>query len=72
VVLHHLRIAAVQRALLVQNLWSHACTCLQICYVSPYQGRERGVLLQLGQEQLGHLPLGLFDEDMKNPPPPLE
>jgi hypothetical protein len=43
---------------------------LQVCYMSPYVGQERGVLLQLGQEQLGHFPLGLWDEDKKNPPPP--
>ncbi len=43
----------------------------QVCYVSPYLGQERGVLLQLGHEQLGHFPLGLFDENMTNPPPEL-
>lgn len=41
------------------------------CYVSKYDGRDRGVLLQLGQEQLGHFPLGLMDEEMKNPAPTL-
>ncbi|GBF90143.1 hypothetical protein Rsub_03276 [Raphidocelis subcapitata] len=40
------------------------------CYLSPYQGRDRGVLLQLGAQQFGHLPLGLFDEGQANPPPP--
>jgi hypothetical protein len=45
---------------------------LQLCYISLYQGRDRGVLLQLGQgELLGHFPLGLFDEAMANPEPSL-
>jgi hypothetical protein len=40
------------------------------CYLSPYIGQERGVLLQLGQDRLlGHFPLGLWDEDQSNPPP---
>lgn len=42
-----------------------------ICYVSQYYGKDRGVLVQLGTEQLGHFPLGLFDEEMKAPPPTL-
>ncbi|GLI62347.1 hypothetical protein VaNZ11_004963 [Volvox africanus] len=41
----------------------------QLCYVTRYDGRDRGVLLQLGQLQLGHFPLGFFDEGMKKPPP---
>ncbi|GIL91178.1 hypothetical protein Vretimale_18822 [Volvox reticuliferus] len=41
----------------------------QLCYVSRYDGRDRGVLLQLGQLQLGHFPLGFFDEGMTKPPP---
>lgn len=41
-----------------------------LCYASTYEGRDRGVLVQLGQQQLGHLPLGLFDEAMARPPPP--
>lgn len=55
-----------------------------LCFVDTYRGRcglvvwlctlahccrDRGVLLQLGQEQVGHLPLGLFDDAMSNPPP---
>lgn len=36
-----------------------------LCYVTLYQGRDRGVLVTLGSEQIGHLPLGLFDEEMK-------
>ncbi|GLC42046.1 hypothetical protein PLESTM_001280200, partial [Pleodorina starrii] len=36
----------------------------QLCYVSRYDGKDRGVLLQLGQVQLGHFPLGFFDEAM--------
>lgn len=44
----------------------------QLCYISLYQGRDRGVLLQLGQgELLGHFPLGLFDEAMAKPAPSL-
>jgi hypothetical protein len=39
------------------------------CYVSPYRGNDRGVLVQLGQAQLGHFPLGLWDEGMTQPPP---
>jgi hypothetical protein len=43
---------------------------LQLCYISQYQGRDRGVLLQLGQgELLGHFPLGMWDEGMAKPPP---
>lgn len=44
---------------------------MQICYVSPYTGKDRGVLVQLAQEQLGHFPLGLWDEGMGNPEPQL-
>ena len=43
----------------------------RLCYATAYNGRDRGVLLQLGQQQLGHLPLGLFDEGMAAPPPAL-
>lgn len=42
-----------------------------LCYASRYEGRDRGVLLQLGQQQVGHLPLGLMDEAMAQPPPQL-
>ena len=31
------------------------------CYATRYDGRDRGVLLTLGQSLVGHLPLGLFD-----------
>jgi hypothetical protein len=47
------------------------CPALQSCYVSAYLGRERGVLLQLGSEQLGTFPLGLWDEEQRAPPPTL-
>jgi hypothetical protein len=51
---------------------NHPCTPPpKVCYLSPYQGRDRGVLLQLGGLQLGHFPLGLFDEAQASPPPPL-
>lgn len=40
-----------------------------LAYVSQYGGQCRGVLLQLGQQQFGHFPLGLFDEQMSNPEP---
>lgn len=43
----------------------------QLCYLSAYQGRSRGVLVQLGSEQHGYFPLGLFDEAKAAPPPPL-
>jgi len=44
----------------------------QACYVSVYQGNERGVLVQIGQKQLlGHFPLGLWDEEQSNPLPPM-
>eukprot|EP00898_Chlorokybus_atmophyticus_P007675 jgi/Chlat1/7909/Chrsp68S07351 len=33
----------------------------QVCYASRYEGASKGVILQLGQRQVGHLPLGLFD-----------
>lgn len=41
----------------------------KVCYISPYLGKERGVLVQLGQEQLGHFPLGMWDESQSRPPP---
>ena len=41
-----------------------------LCYCTRYEGRDRGVLVQLGRCQLGHLPLGLHDEAMARPPPP--
>lgn len=44
---------------------------MQLCYVSAYESRDKGVLVQMAQEQLGHFPLGLFDEAMKNPEPEL-
>eukprot|EP00887_Chlorella_sp_A99_P003136 scaffold9.g3136.t1 len=43
----------------------------RLCYASAYAGRDRGVLVQLGQAQLGHLPLGLHDEAKAQPPPSL-
>lgn len=30
-------------------------------YAALYTGTDRGVLLSFGQEQIGHLPLGLFE-----------
>lgn len=42
-----------------------------LCYASRYEGRDRGVLVQLGQRQIGHLPMGLLDEAMAAPPPQL-
>ena len=41
----------------------------RLCYASLYEGRDRGVLVQLGQRQVGHLPLGLLDEGMTNAAP---
>jgi hypothetical protein len=43
-----------------------------VCYVSRYDGRDRGVLVQFGSMQIGHLPLGLLDEPKAKPPPALE
>ncbi|KAI8463525.1 MAG: hypothetical protein J3K34DRAFT_143479 [Monoraphidium minutum] len=43
----------------------------QVCYLTGYQGRDRGVLIQLGGLQLGHFPLGFWDEGRANPPPPM-
>ncbi len=40
-------------------------------YVSEYTGNDRGVLVQLAQQQFGLLPLGLFDEHKTAPPPAL-
>ena len=37
----------------------------KLCYVTGYEGRDRGVLVTLGTAQVGHLPLGMFDEEMK-------
>ena len=42
-----------------------------LCYATLYDGRDRGVLVQLGQRQLGHMPLGLHDEQMARPAPTL-
>lgn len=39
------------------------------CRASRYAGADRGVLVQLGGCQVGHLPLGLLDEAMAAPPP---
>lgn len=39
----------------------------RMAYVTMYEGQDRGVLVQLGQAQLGHFPLGLFDEP-RGPP----
>lgn len=55
--------------------WHAAAAAVQynaasgLCYATKYEGRDRGVLVQLGQRQLGHLPLGLHDEGMARPPP---
>jgi hypothetical protein len=40
-----------------------------LCYVTPFRGNDKGVLVQLGQVQVGFLPLGLWDEGMTQPPP---
>eukprot|EP00890_Picochlorum_soloecismus_P002793 jgi/Picsp_1/3514/NSC_06352-R1_hypothetical protein CHLNCDRAFT_133204 [Chlorella variabilis] len=40
------------------------------CTITTYSGRDRGVLVQFGSIQVGHLPLGLLDEDMSQPEPP--
>lgn len=37
----------------------------ELCTVSRYTGRDRGVLVQFGTVQVGHLPLGLLDEEKK-------
>lgn len=36
-----------------------------LSYVSTYDGRDRGVLINFGTEQIGHLPLGLHDEKLE-------
>ncbi|KAG2487202.1 hypothetical protein HYH03_014176 [Edaphochlamys debaryana] len=41
----------------------------KLCYVTRYDGKDRGVLVQLGQLQLGHFPLGFFDEALSKPAP---
>lgn len=45
---------------------------LQPPRASPYAGKDRGVLLTLGDTQFGHLPLGLLDEEREKPAPALE
>ena len=45
---------------------------LQLPRASPYVGKDRGVLLTLGDTQFGHLPLGLLDENRERPAPALE
>ena len=42
-----------------------------VAAASPYLGPDRGVLVTLGTDQVGHLPLGLLDEERAGPPPPL-
>ncbi|GAQ80584.1 hypothetical protein KFL_000570310 [Klebsormidium nitens] len=32
------------------------------CYLTQYTGKYRGVIVQLGQQQVGHLPLSLFQD----------
>lgn len=34
----------------------------ETAYATSYEGSDRGVLITLGQEQIGHLPLGLLEE----------
>jgi hypothetical protein len=46
-------------------------TVLPRVSASAYSGPDRGVLITFGSEQVGHLPLGLIDEDRTAPPPPL-
>ncbi|KAF8070989.1 hypothetical protein HT031_001070 [Scenedesmus sp. PABB004] len=44
----------------------------RVCYLTPYQGTDRGVLVQLGPGRLlGHFPLGFFDEQASAPEPAL-
>lgn len=38
---------------------------------APYTGPDRGVLVTLGDVQVGHLPLGLLDEGRERGAPPL-
>lgn len=42
---------------------------LQPPRATPYNGKDRGVLLTLGTTQFGHLPLGLLDEKREKPAP---
>jgi len=44
---------------------------LQPPRASPYVGKDRGVLVTLGDTQFGHLPLGLLDEEREKPAPKL-
>ncbi len=48
-----------------------AYTCIHLHTAAYTNNRDRGVLLQLGQEQVGHLPLGLFDDTLSKPAPAL-
>ena len=50
---------------------SHQGQRIAQCTISSYSGHDRGVLIQLGTLQVGHLPLGLLDEGMANPPAPI-
>ena len=43
----------------------------QQCYATQYNGKDRGVLVTFGGSLVGHLPLGLFDENMQKAPPSL-
>lgn len=42
------------------------------CYVTRYQGKDRGVLISFGTVQIGHLPLGLHDESKLKPAPQMD
>lgn len=42
---------------------------VQKCYVTAYQGPDRGALINIGEVQLGHFPLGLWDEEQFVPAP---
>lgn len=41
------------------------------CTVTPYQDKDRGVLVNFGTLQVGHLPLGLLDEDKQRDDAPV-
>jgi len=64
------RVAGVDSIAAVQgSVYIKYNSTTQQSYLTLYQGRDRGVLVQLGQAQLGHFPLGFFDEQMSSPPP---
>ena len=62
-------VPAIQGPVYIRYRWFSSSSLENQCTVTRYTGNNRGVLVQFGTLQIGHLPLGLLDEDMKNASP---